>query len=209
MEKFGELLSSQRKVKNISLKKASQKLLIKEEHLEALEAEDWQNLPEATFVKGYIASYARFLGLDVDKILALYRREFDEKRYAKEDVPKAESPKSHFITPTRVRNTVFLTAVVAFILYITVQYSSIFAAPKLEVSQPPDDITVSVPVVGVSGKVEKESTVSVEGEFVPVDSAGNFSYQYNLSEGKNVIEIIASKRLSPKTKVTRTVRLIR
>ena len=207
MEKFGEILSSQRKVKNISLKRASAKLLIKKEHLLALENEDWQSLPEATFVKGYIATYAKFLGLDSAKILALYRREYDEKKYPKKDSSQKDVTIGHLITPASVKNGIFLIAAIAFILYIVIQYSSILSSPKLEIYEPQDDITVSLPVVEISGKVESESQVSIDGEFVPVDSNGNFSYQTSLEEGQNTIEIIASKRLSPKTKTTRTVRL--
>ncbi|OGD97061.1 hypothetical protein A3A49_00830 [Candidatus Curtissbacteria bacterium RIFCSPLOWO2_01_FULL_38_11b] len=209
MEKFGEILASQRNSKNISLKKASAKLLIKIEHLEALENEDWQNLPEATFTKGYISSYAKFLDLDPKKVLALYRREYDESKYPKKEPLQRSNTRGSLITPSRVRNSLFLLAVVGFILYIVIQYSSIFSSPKLEIIKPPDDITVSLPIVEFSGKVEEESTVSIEGEFVPVDAGGNFSYQYNLDEGQNIIEVIASKRLSPKTKITRTIRLAR
>lgn len=209
MEKFGEILSSQRKVKNISLKRASAKLLIKKEHLQSLENEDWQSLPEATFVKGYITTYAKFLGLDPAKVLALYRREYDESKYPKKYSSQKDVTKGHLITPARVKNAVFLIAAIAFILYIVIQYSSILSSPDLEIYEPQDDITTSLPVVKISGKVESESSVSVDGEFVPVDSSGNFSYQYNLDEGQNIIEIIASKRLSPKTKTTRTVRLAR
>src|SRR3990167_11368716 len=128
MEKFGEILSSQRKVKNISLKRASAKLLIKKEHLLALENEDWQSLPEATFVKGYIASYAKFLGLDPAKVLALYRREYDESKYPQKDSSQKDVTKGHIITPQRVKNAIFLIAVVAFILYIVIQYSSILSS---------------------------------------------------------------------------------
>ena len=163
MEKFGEILASQRSSKNISLKKASAKLLIKIEHLEALENEDWQNLPEATFTKGYISSYAKFLDLDPKKVLALYRREYDESKYPKKEPLQRSNTRGSLITPSRVRNSLFLLAVVGFILYIVIQYSSIFSSPKLEIIKPPDDITVSLPIVEFSGKVEEESTVSIEG----------------------------------------------
>ena len=43
----------------------------------------------------------------------------------------------------------------------------------------------------------------------PVDAEGNFSYQLKLSDGQNIIEVIASKKLSPKSKVTKIVRLSR
>lgn len=207
METFGKVLETTRIKKRISLKKASLKLLIKQEHLAALEKEDWPNLPETTFVKGYIISYSKFLDLDADKMLALFRREFDEKK-----IPKAEdqknNPRNLLVTPKRVRSAIFALAIFGFIVYITIQYSRILSAPDLEIFQPPDDVTVSVPIIEISGKVENQSQVSIDGEFVPADQDDNFSYFYNLAEGKNIIEIIASKRLSPKTKITRTIRLI-
>ena len=208
MSSFGELLKAGRESKRISINKASSKLLIKKDHILALENEDWQSLPEATFVKGYIKSYAEFLELDKDKMLALYRRDFDERKIpVSSDLQK--QTKSFFLTPKRFRNSIFALAITAFITYITVQYSSVLKSPKLEVIQPPQDVTVSVPIMEISGKAEGDSQVAIGGEFVPIDADGNFSYSYKLDEGQNTIEIIASKRLSPKTKITRTVRLIR
>jgi len=206
MDTFGQILEKTRIAKKISLKKASQKLLIKKEHLEALEKEDWQSLPEITFVKGYITSYSNFLELDSEKMLALYRREFDEKKFPKSEGDKSQ-PKSFFITPKRVLNTIFALAILGFVAYIVIQYSFILSSPNLDIYQPPDDVTVSVPIIEITGKAENQSQVSIDGEFVPIDQDGNFSYFYNLEDGKNVIVIIASKRLSPKTKITRTIRL--
>ena len=74
MNKFGDVLSKQRQLKNISIKNAAKKLLIKEDQLIALEEQNWQMLPESTFVKGYIKSYSEFLGLNPDNMIALYRR---------------------------------------------------------------------------------------------------------------------------------------
>ena len=207
MRHFGEILSSQRKFKRISISRAASDLLIKKEHLEALEQEDWPSLPEPPFVKGFITSYAHYLSLDPKHILAIYRREYDERKY-----PKSHSLERRqrrlFLTPARLVNLVFALAIVIFIAYLTVQYLSILQAPKLEIFSPQDDVTLTVPAVVVSGKVEKDTTVSIDGQFVLITPEGNFSYQYNLKEGKNIIEIIASKRLSPKTRIERTVRLI-
>lgn len=207
MGKFGEILTSQRKTKGISLKKAARVLKIKVDHLKALEEEDWQNLPDATFVKGFITSYANYLGLDSTKTLAIYRREYDEKKYPKAAFSK-DSTHRLYLTPVRIINFVIILAIFLFIGYLIVQYSSVFSAPKLDVIAPKDDETVSVPVVVIEGKTDTQSTVSIEGEFVPVDTDGNFSYQLNLKDGKNNIEIISSKRLSPKSKITRTIRLV-
>lgn len=208
METAGNLLITRRKAKRISLKKAARDLRIKTEHLQALENSQWQTLPEPIFVKGFIKSYAQYLNLDPDHLLALYRREYDEANYSPKASP-LEGRKRFMLTPKRLLSFAFIFAIIIFIIYVSLQYFSILSAPKLEVTSPPNDFATNVPYVIVSGKVEKETTVAIGGEFVAVDSEGNFSYQLTLVEGKNVVEIIAAKRLSPKTKIVRTVRLTR
>ncbi len=208
MKNLGEILSEARKKKHISLSHAASDLLIKKEHIEALESQNWSELPEPTFVKGFIKSYATYLGLDTDHILAIYRREFDESKFpGPHKNPRAE--KRLFLTPTRIINLIFVCAVFIFITYILVTFSSILSAPKLEVLSPQADVTTSVPVVQVTGKTDPEATVSIAGEFVPVDNQGNFSKEYSLKVGRNEIEIISSKRLSPKAQIIRIVRLLR
>ncbi len=206
MKKFGESLSSQRKKKKISIDRAATDLVVKKTLLEALEKEDWTKLPEPAFVKGYIKSYAQYLGLDIEYILALYRREFDETKFP---IKKMRHEKRRFfITPPRIINFAFALAIVTFLIYLVVQYSSVFSSPKLEITSPKEDETISVPAIQISGVTEKDATVSINGKFVAIDENGNFSTQYMLTDGKNQIEIIASFRLSPKTKAQRTVRLI-
>lgn len=208
MKGLGEILSEARKKKHISQSRIAADLLIKKEHIEALENQNWSALPEPTFVKGFLKTYANYLGLDPIHVLAIYRREFDESKFQKPHTnPRAE--KRFFLTPSRIINVIFISAILIFIAYIGITFSSIFSAPKLEVISPRVDETTSVPVVQIIGKTDSEATVSIEGQFVPVDSQGNFSKEYPLSEGKNVIEVIAAKRLSPKAKITRTIRLIR
>ena len=208
MKGLGEILSEARKKKHISQSRAAADLLIKKEHIEALENQKWLDLPEPTFVKGFLNTYASYLGLDPSHVLAVYRREFDESKFQKPH-PNPRAERRLFLTPTRIINLVFIFAIFIFVTYIGITFSSILSAPKLEVVSPSADETTSVPVVQIIGKTDFEATVSIKGEFVAVDGQGNFSKEYSLSEGKNVIEVIASKRLSPKARIIRTVRLIR
>lgn len=206
MRVVGEYLSQTRKSKRISTQKASEVLNIKKEFLEALEKGEYQNLPEAAFVKGYLRSYALYLGLDVDHVLALYRREYDERNYPKKASP-IENKKRLMLTPNRVTGLLFVFGIILFVAYLAFQYTKVLSAPRLDVFTPPDDLTTQVSVVQVMGVTEKDAIVSVEGDLVATDEGGNFSYQVNLQEGRNEIEIIASKKLSPKTKITKVVRL--
>lgn len=205
---ISEFLSSTRKAKRISQNRAARDLNIKKEILESLETANWQDLPEPPIVRGFIKNYADYLGADSKHALALYRREFDEKNYTKK-ITVFEKPKKFVLTPTKIVNIFFAGAIIIFIIYIAVQYSSILSSPKLHISSPPDDYTTQVATIVISGQTEAGATVSVDGQFIPVDKDGNFSYQITLDEGQNIFEIIAAKRLSPKTKITRVVRFSR
>lgn len=202
-----ELLASRRMVQDITLEKASRELKIKKSQLESLEKGEYHKLPEPAFVRGFIKNYAEYLGIDPNLVLAHYRREYDEKKF-----PKAVSPLSKrqnfFLTPTRIVTTAIGAIIVIFILYIIFQYSSLLKSPKLEVISPPDDSSTTVSVVQVSGKTEAQTSVSVNGQFAAIDEEGNFTTQIKLQDGKNTIEIIAAKKFSPKTKITRVIRLV-
>lgn len=208
METSGNILAEKRLSKKIPITKAARDLKIKKEHLQAIEDGQWQSLPEPTFVKGFIKNYAKYLGLDPNHTLALYRREYDEAKYPQKESPLKRDRRLMF-TPNKAISLAFILAVIVFVIYLASQYFSILESPKLDVTSPENDLSTSIPYVVVLGKVESDSTVSVEGEFVAVDQEGNFTKQVELVEGKNTIEIIAAKRLSPKTKITRTVRLTR
>ena len=112
-------------------------------------------------------------------------------------------------TPNLIPPITAAAAVIIFLSYLFVQYTSILSAPKVTINSPADDITTTASVIEVSGKTEKDTTISIDGELVPLDPSGNFNYQIKLQDGKNIIEIVASKRLSPKTKIKRVVRLSR
>lgn len=208
MQTLGDFLSKKREAKNISLEQASHDLLIKKDQLESLETGQWQKLPEPTFVSGFIKNYADYLGLDSKLALALYRREFDPAK-APARKPNLLGSKRILLTPQRLINLVFALIIITFISYLAIQYTSILKSPKLQVFSPTEDSTTTVPAILITGETEKETTVSVNGEFAPIDQDGKFSYQLKLEDGQNIIDIIAAKRLSPKTKVTRIIRLSR
>lgn len=208
MRKLGDILKEARQSKHITKQEAAKKLLLKEEIIDSLEEGNWNALPEPAYVKGFIRNYAQFLDLEPQKLQALYRAEFDEKNYPKK-THYSRNKKRFMFTPEKIMPTVFVVAIVTFLVYLTIQYTSILSAPKLQVFSPQDNITITTPIIEVSGRTQNEATVSVSGEIISVDSSGNFNHQITLEEGRNIIEVVASYRFSPKTKITRVVRLSR
>jgi cytoskeleton protein RodZ len=70
---LGALLRSERENRGLSHEQLAQITRLRKRFLEALENEEWENLPPSVFVKGFIRSYAKALGLDEDKLLDLYK----------------------------------------------------------------------------------------------------------------------------------------
>jgi len=78
MENPGEYLKREREQRKVPLSKIAEATRVPLKSLEALEADDFDSLPHPTFVKGYIKSYCKVLGLDeTDSVLRfeLYLRE--------------------------------------------------------------------------------------------------------------------------------------
>ena len=72
-KELGALFRNKREKMGLSYAQISAQTKLRPHFLEALENEEWDHLPSPTFVKGFIRSYARALGLAEDGLLALYQ----------------------------------------------------------------------------------------------------------------------------------------
>lgn len=74
IQRPGEYLRQVRISQSRNLADVSVDLKISEKSLEALEKDEYTSLPEATFIKGYYRTYAKYLGVDATAII----QRFDE-----------------------------------------------------------------------------------------------------------------------------------
>jgi cytoskeleton protein RodZ len=72
---FGEHLKREREMRGVSLEEISAATRISTRFLEALENEQWEQLPGGVFNRGFIRSVARFLGLDEESLVSEYALE--------------------------------------------------------------------------------------------------------------------------------------
>ena len=75
---IGEMLRDERQGRRFRLEDLANRTRIRIENIEALEANEFEKLPSATFVKGYIKTYAELFGFDHKPLLALLRRDYKE-----------------------------------------------------------------------------------------------------------------------------------
>ena len=86
MSKTGELLKEQRRNKGLSLEKVAQDTRIAYRYLQALEEDYLADLPDSFFVLGFVRNYARYLGLDPEGAVELYKMEHTIKNRKTDDV---------------------------------------------------------------------------------------------------------------------------
>lgn len=84
----GSLLLAQRETLELSLQHVADELNLTMHYVRALESDSYDKLPGDVFVKGYIRSYARLLGLDPDQMLEIYREFTTHKLARKEEAIK-------------------------------------------------------------------------------------------------------------------------
>lgn len=79
----GEVLRKKREELGKDLREISETLKIKYSYLKALEEDDLKNLPAEVYVKAYLISYAKLLGLDPDSVLKTYSNSHPSEPVAK------------------------------------------------------------------------------------------------------------------------------
>lgn len=77
----GAVLAGRRAERGLTLEQASAATRIKSEHLGALEADEIERLPAPVYTRGYLRTYARYLGLDPEPLVdSLRASEQDPRR---------------------------------------------------------------------------------------------------------------------------------
>ncbi len=205
---IGELLRQERESHRLPLTELAKKTRIRVEYLRALESNDFSVLPAATFVKGFIRSYARIFGFDPQPLIALLRRDFKES--ARGTLIPREFLKP-VITRKKVVNSVtgaVITLSVVFvtlITYVVFQWYSLQKPPYLELFEPVEQARVA-PLTVVRGETVPEAVVTVNGQPVALQPDGSFRTEVNFAgQGPAAVTVQATDRRGKTQALQRTV----
>jgi len=205
---MGEILRDEREFHRLSLEALAKRTRIRQEYLEALENNQFEKLPAAAFVKGYIKTYGQVFGFDYQPLLGLLRRDFKESAKGKlvpREFIKPVFNKRQWWTP--VTGTVLIISSVFLSLfgYVAIQWISFNQPPEITLQEPADNATVASQVI-VSGQTKVESIVTVNNQPVALQPDGSFETQVFLpTEGANSVTVEAKDRRGKSKLVQRTV----
>ena len=177
---FGSMLQQARKSKQLTLDDAAKDLFILKRHLQALENENFSDMPQAAFARGFAINYAKFLGLDPTKVAASF-----DAAYPNELKPRStnniESPLRPMGTlqrdsHNRIRfNPMLIIAVILLILLVIFLFRMVSTASK----ESSEDATPLVEEISAS---EQAQGAAISGQ----DVVGASGSALNLGGGTAV-----------------------
>jgi cytoskeletal protein RodZ len=208
MRTIGQILKETRESKLLTLEDVEKQTKIRKELLEALERNDFDKLPPATFIQGFIKNYGKLLSLDTEKLLAMFRRDYEARKHPPQIMESFSNPiknKKFRITPAKILGLVVVLIILGFLSYLWVEYRQFVGAPPLQVNSPKDQQVVDIPTVLVEGSTDPDTKVTVNNQEIGVDGNGHFSEEIKLSASTNQVEIVATSKFGHPAKTTRTV----
>lgn len=148
---FGAMLQQARKSKQVSLDNAASELFILKRHLQALEDENFSELPQAAFARGFAINYAKFLGLDPVQVVssfdAAYPSELKSPSVSNIQSPLRPMGTLQRDTHNRIRfNPLLIIAVVALIILAVFLFRMVSNATK-DSNQAPAPVSEDISAV--------------------------------------------------------------
>ncbi len=158
-QKPGERLRQVRLSQKRELGDVSAELHIPQHILLALEADDYAALPQVAFVRGYLRSYAKFLGIDANALVSRFNDIYASDTGRATTQALADSPLkplAKISSKQHKRNWRWVRWAVLLVLLLTMLYALVQWLSRTEdkAASPADPVSSSLPVPIVPSPVE-------------------------------------------------------
>ena len=210
MVTVGEVLKNKREKLKISIETASLDTKIQNRFLKFIENNEFFPFESEVFLTGFIKIYAKYLNLDVEKVLALYRRTnpiVEEKKVISPFNNLSSKKTSITITPKAIVISTLVLFSLAILLYFGIQVYKFQKPPVLSISTPQNNSTVKSSEIKVIGNTEKNVSIQINNISIEVDEDGSFEKEISLIEGKNLITIKAKKNNNSIMETVQTIQI--
>lgn len=198
---LGEKLKKLRQQYRMSFAEIAKATRIQAKYLEYLENGSYEKLPAEVYVRGFLKSYARHLGLDDDAFLKLYDKEkhiranLGQERTVKAGV-RYPTMNVWIVTPRTVFFVILFSVLGGTCYYLFTEFRSFVAEPRLTLANPLPGATIDGSLIVLQGQTDPGAAVVVNGEPVFVGSDGTFAEELTLQQGLNRILVRATNRFN-------------
>lgn len=210
IKSVGEILKEERVSHNVDLENLAKKTKIKLEYLENLEKNNFEQLPSAPFIKGYIKTYARIFGFEYKPIIAILRRDYKESAKGKlvprefiKPVIRKRLTWNPMTASVMVAGSIFVT-LAAFVVYKWYVFNR---PPFIEIYSPQENAEVASQII-VSGKTDPEALMIINSQPITLQQDGSFETEVTIPrEGSSTLTLEATGKRGKTRVVQRSVRV--
>lgn len=199
---MGEILHKKRVSLKLEYEKVEEATKIRSKFLQAIEKGEYSKLPPEAFLVGFIKNYATFLGLDPEKMVAMYKKETG----IQENIKKRYQPKKKqfkvpkiIITPKTVLLYFIVVISITVLSYIVWQVRILAAPPKIEITQPVNNSSTESDYIEIVGKTDAGADVFINDYLIGGSPDGNFKEKVSLQNGLNTIRLKAKNKVGKET----------
>jgi cytoskeleton protein RodZ len=194
---LGEKMKKIRGERRLSINEISRSTRIQGKYLEYLENGEYEKLPADVYVKGFLKTYAVYVGVNESSLIKLYEREHGIQKNIKkiDDQDKMIEPvklSKLVITPKIIIASLVVILVLLGFFYIYKEVNTFIAEPKLIITWPADGEVIEANKVDVKGFTERDSQLFINDQPVLINDDGEFNESVGLQAGLNTI-LIKSK----------------
>ncbi len=210
MRTVGDILKKARLEKKLEFEEIEKHLKIRGKYLQALEENNWNQLPSLPYIKGFLRNYSSYLDLKPDEMLAIFRRQFTQQQKSGLLPNGLSQPLNEpliKLTPHIIVTGIIISFLLLFFGYLAFQYNSYTSPPNLTITKPQEGEVIKSDKVQVTGQTDTDAVVSVNGQKIAVLAGGNFSTTLILVPGVNTITIDSTSKYGKKKTLTRTVQI--
>jgi len=210
---LGEKLRKLRSEKRISLNEVSRVTRIQSAYLEYLEEGMYEKLPADVYVKGFLRSYADFLGINEQILIKLYEKEKGiRKNVAENKFPQIRKSASKpinisafVVTPQKLAIYLIALLIIAGITYLYREIGSFSDAPRLIILNPAADTRIENNSLSIEGITEKDAKLFINDQPILVNDDGKFKENVTLQKGVNMINLKAINKFGKETEKAVTI----
>lgn len=191
---LGERMRRARNEKRIGLPEIAKNTKIQLEYLEYLESGDYGKLPADVYVRGFLKSYADYLGINDEYLIKSFNKEKSIQENIKggnQEIKYAQKINLNKFSITPKLIYIFFISLFFLVLafYLYKNLNNFVANPELIILNPLSEAVITDTKVLVKGRTDVGNTLFINNQPVLVDDQGIFSENIVLREGRNVITV--------------------
>lgn len=202
---LNEIFQEAMALRNLDIAKLAELTDIPEMYLTALRDANFNKLPAAPYVRGYLIKIAEVLRIDPEALWLAYKNENIKTSGAQDKLPTNR----FLLKPLRKRVFILGFLAILVIIYLAWQTDNLLGllgVPKIEIINPASPtVIVNEPNFKLSGMADKRDKLTLNNEEIFVQEDGRFEKEISLQPGINTIEFKAKRLLGKEVKVVRQV----